>query len=860
MRMKSVKHGISNLVSSGSGAHGHSHSRRSVGAGRVQRSAFTALAALTFVCTIVLLLFMFVRRPISASIPMEQPVHAETHQPVTSSAGPWPLPSSSAGAVSVASFYESLLVVLVCDDASETAFNFAALPATSPGALAVYTNCAAPRRPPRSNVTLLIDPNPWQGLDSFRHATEFLSRAVQAGRHLQRTHLLFFSNDVSSFYPSFRRDVDDLILELLRHGAVAPVCAQIVDGDTTIIAGLQLVETTATGQQAGTTLALLRRGLPVRRPASSHPPLEKGATTPFRSHSLASIDSLERVSQHLAVLAGSAGSDEVIACRSFMLTLVLASMPLQVSDPPVILSSVFFPLREKCVLRQALLPLLSWVASDFYAEAPQEVGAEAGRKLRELVLRVLPSGAAPIQEALRDVVLHWDPYCGCTGINIEAVNFIVSLEKAMMVRAVASPDCWCRGFHAGDVEALRRAQQPKLLGGKKTIWVSHKPVDAFPSFPYSGAIDFGPDRPSYVIGRTMIETDRISPAWVRALSHHPAVDELWVPSSFLVEAFYKSGVPASLPIFVVPEAIDVETFDSSRFSAEQRQTKRTELLREAAIVPPSPRQGDRQGDGGQQRPGNEAALVLEALSAMARSHFIFLSNFKWEPRKGWDVLLRAYFNTFTLQDPVVLLIKTYLYLDPFPRDVARLQERVRRFAQSNGYRMESLPRIGFLVAESDMSEMPAMYNAADAFVLATRGEGWGLPLQEAMAMGIPTIGTGWGGNVDFMNESNSYLIQVTGMVSEHTLQSQIGKSFSLLPLRRSGTKDNGLLNRMPMFAEPSAKHLGEIMRYVVANSGGEEVAVRAKRGAALMRERFSREAVRDVVLARLQKITKEKLG
>lgn len=39
-------------------------------------------------------------------------------------------------------------------------------------------------------------------------------------------------------------------------------------------------------------------------------------------------------------------------------------------------------------------------------------------------------------------------------------------------------------------------------------------------------------------------------------------------------------------------------------------------------------------------------------------------------------------------------------------------------------------------------------------------EGWGLPYMEAMSMGLPAIGTNWGGNLEFMNSNNSYLVNV----------------------------------------------------------------------------------------------------
>jgi glycosyltransferase involved in cell wall biosynthesis len=43
------------------------------------------------------------------------------------------------------------------------------------------------------------------------------------------------------------------------------------------------------------------------------------------------------------------------------------------------------------------------------------------------------------------------------------------------------------------------------------------------------------------------------------------------------------------------------------------------------------------------------------------------------------------------------------------------------------------------------AEFPRFYKAGDAVVLPTRGEGWGRPQVEAMAMGLPVISTNWSG-------------------------------------------------------------------------------------------------------------------
>lgn len=55
-------------------------------------------------------------------------------------------------------------------------------------------------------------------------------------------------------------------------------------------------------------------------------------------------------------------------------------------------------------------------------------------------------------------------------------------------------------------------------------------------------------------------------------------------------------------------------------------------------------------------------------------------------------------------------------------------------------------------------EMLRLYSSMDAFVLASHGEGWGLPYMEAMAMGLPCIATNWSGMTEFMNNDVALLL------------------------------------------------------------------------------------------------------
>jgi glycosyltransferase involved in cell wall biosynthesis len=124
-----------------------------------------------------------------------------------------------------------------------------------------------------------------------------------------------------------------------------------------------------------------------------------------------------------------------------------------------------------------------------------------------------------------------------------------------------------------------------------------------------------------------------------------------------------------------------------------------------------------------------------------------------------------------------------------------------------------------IISESlSQLEMAELYRRADAFVLPSRGEGWGRPYMEAMASGLPTIGTRWGGNLDFMSEENSFLIECeVKRVSERAAYEW--------PLFRGHN-----------WAEPSEEHLRYLMRTVYENPTGARN--RAASGAVEIADRF----------------------
>jgi glycosyltransferase involved in cell wall biosynthesis len=54
--------------------------------------------------------------------------------------------------------------------------------------------------------------------------------------------------------------------------------------------------------------------------------------------------------------------------------------------------------------------------------------------------------------------------------------------------------------------------------------------------------------------------------------------------------------------------------------------------------------------------------------------------------------------------------------------------------------------------------LATLYRDADVLLSLHRAEGYGLPMSEAMAHGVPVVATGWSGNLDFMDTADSCLV------------------------------------------------------------------------------------------------------
>jgi glycosyltransferase involved in cell wall biosynthesis/tetratricopeptide (TPR) repeat protein len=259
------------------------------------------------------------------------------------------------------------------------------------------------------------------------------------------------------------------------------------------------------------------------------------------------------------------------------------------------------------------------------------------------------------------------------------------------------------------------------------------------------------------------EYGSIPSAWVQPL--RTEVDEVWAYTEYVRDCYLAAGVPAER-VHVVPCGVDCE-----RFSPQ---------------APPL------------------------ALPTRKRCKFLFVGGTLH--RKGIDLLLEAYASTFSAADDVCLVVKDMGSTSFYRGQTA--QEQIEQHQQREG-----AAEIVYLDRTLSEAELAGLYTACDCLVHPYRGEGFGLPIAEALACGLPVIVTAAGAAMDFCNDDNAYLVPAK-------------KQF--FPDRRVGELETV---DFPWLAEPDVAALAVHLRHVFEHP--EEARAKGRRGCERVRERFS---------------------
>ncbi len=211
------------------------------------------------------------------------------------------------------------------------------------------------------------------------------------------------------------------------------------------------------------------------------------------------------------------------------------------------------------------------------------------------------------------------------------------------------------------------------------------------------------------------ESSILPPGWHL---YHKAIDYFLPSSQFSADIFINNGVPKEKCI-VVPHGVDQTLFNPEIKPFKFKTDKKVKFLH------------------------------------MAIPHH----------RKLHDRVINGYLDAFTGNDDVCLILKTQLKIPektkPFEVDVREIIKKALK-GRKNPAQIE--------VVQTFVDNIGSLYVAADAVVSMSSTEGFNLTLLESLACGTPVIAPRYGGQLDFLNDKNSMLVDTNIMKAPPSMQ------------------------------------------------------------------------------------------
>jgi len=290
-------------------------------------------------------------------------------------------------------------------------------------------------------------------------------------------------------------------------------------------------------------------------------------------------------------------------------------------------------------------------------------------------------------------------YLGATGYASHTRNLAQALKKEgvdIKVETNLIPG-WENMVSAEDLELF------KLDGEERTeIMISTPP--SWETRMYQG---------HNFIGVGVFEGDTVPLQWKR-IAESDSIKQLWVPSNHVKDAFINTGLDGK-KIKIVPHGVDTELFNKDVVAKPDLKTVK-----------------------------NEGSFVFLFVGGWAQGE---------NDRKNLPLLLRAYTEEFGKDEKVQLIVK----INPvYNRPQWRPDEEIEKLNLKNKWSRASFSVVSAILP---YERLPEVYSLADCQVQPTRGEGFCLPILEGMSCGVPCIATAFGGQEDFMNDNNGWLLK-----------------------------------------------------------------------------------------------------
>lgn len=187
-------------------------------------------------------------------------------------------------------------------------------------------------------------------------------------------------------------------------------------------------------------------------------------------------------------------------------------------------------------------------------------------------------------------------------------------------------------------------------------------------------------------------------------------DELWVPSDFCVNIFTKyTGIPVIRFSHPIQKLEDSKEFDLKEYNISQN--------------------------------SKIYLTIFDSLSTTIR--------------KNPEATLEAFTSVFKEEKESVLIVKTH--------NLERSKDAQKALEKYN-----NIPNVIIINGHFSKEKLHSLIQQSDVLISLHGSEGFGLTMAEAMAYGKIVVGTGYSGNLDFMNVNNSFLIQYDFIKTSNT--------------------------------------------------------------------------------------------
>jgi glycosyltransferase involved in cell wall biosynthesis len=222
-------------------------------------------------------------------------------------------------------------------------------------------------------------------------------------------------------------------------------------------------------------------------------------------------------------------------------------------------------------------------------------------------------------------------------------------------------------------------------------------------------------------------------------------------------------------------------------------------------------------------------------SQRTHSTFRFLWVNEWIHRKGGDLLIEAFLQSFKSQDDVELVIKPNYTNQDCP---VRFPSVECVISSVSGGPKDKIKIIDEYLPQKSLAEL---YASCDCYVYPFRTQGASLTLLEAQACGLPAITTAYAGCLDYAVEDCTYFIEPVGF-----------KPVTKIDFFAAyGDQDLGVE------AVPNSRQLRELLRYCFEHPA--EARAKGLRASETVRKDFSWESMRRDVSSALESEPRRRL-